>query len=136
MGRLSEDSVINIKNKSFTVTAEIVVGDEPSNGTIIAQGGPFGGWTLYTKEAPRASSTTCSGSSVRTQATEPIPAGTHQVRMEFAYDGGGLAKGGESRSTTTGTRSQQVGSRPPNRSSSPPTRPPTSATTPARRSSS
>ena len=25
----------------------------------------------------------------------PIPAGTHQVRMEFAYDGGGLAKGGD-----------------------------------------
>jgi hypothetical protein len=27
-------------------------------------------------------------------AYEAIPAGTHQVRMEFAYDGGGLAKGG------------------------------------------
>jgi arylsulfatase len=27
-------------------------------------------------------------------ATEPIPAGSHQVRIEFAYDGGGLAKGG------------------------------------------
>jgi arylsulfatase len=24
----------------------------------------------------------------------PVPSGTHQVRMEFAYDGGGLAKGG------------------------------------------
>jgi hypothetical protein len=30
-----------------------------------------------------------------TEADEPIPAGTHQVRMEFAYDGGGLAKGGD-----------------------------------------
>ena len=30
-----------------------------------------------------------------TEATEPIPPGTHQVRMEFAYDGGGLAKGGD-----------------------------------------
>ena len=29
-----------------------------------------------------------------TEATEPIPQGKHQVRMEFAYDGGGLAKGG------------------------------------------
>ena len=28
------------------------------------------------------------------EAESPIPAGTHQVRMEFAYDGGGLAKGG------------------------------------------
>ena len=27
-------------------------------------------------------------------AGQAIPAGKHQVRMEFAYDGGGLAKGG------------------------------------------
>ena len=25
----------------------------------------------------------------------PVPAGTHQVRAEFAYDGGGLGKGGD-----------------------------------------
>jgi arylsulfatase len=31
----------------------------------------------------------------KTEATESIPTGTHQVRMEFAYDGGGLGKGGE-----------------------------------------
>jgi hypothetical protein len=30
-----------------------------------------------------------------TEASQPIPAGKHQVRMEFAYDGGGLAKGGK-----------------------------------------
>jgi hypothetical protein len=30
-----------------------------------------------------------------TAATKPIPAGHHQVRVEFAYDGGGLAKGGD-----------------------------------------
>lgn len=29
-----------------------------------------------------------------TEADIPIPAGKHQVRMEFRYDGGGLAKGG------------------------------------------
>jgi hypothetical protein len=29
-----------------------------------------------------------------TEAAELIPQGKHQVRMEFAYDGGGLAKGG------------------------------------------
>ncbi len=28
------------------------------------------------------------------EGSSEIPAGTHQVRMEFAYDGGGLAKGG------------------------------------------
>ena len=28
------------------------------------------------------------------EANAPIPPGKHQVRMEFTYDGGGLAKGG------------------------------------------
>jgi len=28
------------------------------------------------------------------QAQQPIPAGEHQVRAEFDYDGGGLGKGG------------------------------------------
>ena len=32
---------------------------------------------------------------VRHGGIEPIPAGSHQVRVEFAYDGGGLAKGGD-----------------------------------------
>ena len=30
-----------------------------------------------------------------TEATEDLPAGSHQIRAEFAYDGGGLAKGGD-----------------------------------------
>ena len=29
------------------------------------------------------------------EADAPTPAGHHQVRVEFAYDGGGLAKGGD-----------------------------------------
>jgi hypothetical protein len=54
MGRLSEHSVLNLKNKSHTVTAEIQVGDRPASGVIIAQGGAFGGWVLYAKDgAPK-----------------------------------------------------------------------------------
>ena len=50
MGRLSESSVPNIKNKSFAVTAEVVVPDTGAEGVILSQGGRFGGWSLYTKE--------------------------------------------------------------------------------------
>src|SRR6185312_997734 len=49
MGRLSENSVVNIKNKSFSVTAEVEVPDAGVEGVIIAQGGRFGGWVLYAK---------------------------------------------------------------------------------------
>ena len=49
MGRLSENSVVSIKNKSFSVTAELDVPTGGAEGVIIAQGGRFGGWSLYAK---------------------------------------------------------------------------------------
>ena len=96
MGRLSESSVLSIKNKSFTVTAEVVVADGAANGPIIAQGGRFGGWALYAKDGTATFVYNLLGlREFATEAEKPIPEGTHQVRMEFAYDGGGLAKGGD-----------------------------------------
>jgi arylsulfatase len=96
MGRLSENSVVSIKNKSFSVTAEIDVPDGGAEGVIIAQGGRFGGWAVYAKNSRVKFVYNVLGIyEFATEADEAIPAGTHQVRMEFAYDGGGLAKGGD-----------------------------------------
>ena len=95
MGRLSENSVVSIKNKSFSISAEIEVGSKPANGVIIAQGGRFGGWSVYARDGKLKFTYNVLGiHEFPTEATEPIPQGKHQVRMEFAYDGGGLAKGG------------------------------------------
>jgi arylsulfatase len=95
MGRLSENSVVSIKNKSFSVTAEVEVRDKPANGVIIAQGGRFGGWSVYAKDGKLKFTYNVLGiREFPAEATAPIPQGKHQVRMEFAYDGGGLAKGG------------------------------------------
>lgn len=96
MGRLSENSVVSIKNKSFSVTAEIEVGSKRANGVIIAQGGKFGGWSVYAIDGRLKFTYNVLGiHHFHTEATEVIPQGKHQVRMEFAYDGGGLAKGGD-----------------------------------------
>jgi len=97
MGRLQENSVVNVKNHSFTVTAEVTIGaDKPANGVIIAQGGRFGGWSLYSIDGcARFAYNVLGIHEFATVATEPIPEGTHQVRMEFAYDGDGLGKGGD-----------------------------------------
>jgi Sulfatase len=94
--RLSETSVLTIKNKSFSVTAEVVVPEGAVNGTILAQGGAIGGWSLYTKDGTVKFTYNLLGLQVFTaEATEPIMTGAHQVRAEFAYDGGGPAKGGD-----------------------------------------
>ena len=62
---------------------------------IVAQGGDFGGWTLYAKDGKPAYCYNFVGlRQFKMEGETAIPAGEHQVRMEFAYDGGGLAKGG------------------------------------------
>ena len=96
MGRLSENSVVSIKNRSFSVTADVDVPEGGANGVIIAQGGRFGGWAVYAKDGKAKFVYNLLGiHEFPVEADVPIPAGSHQVRMEFAYDGGGLAKGGE-----------------------------------------
>ncbi len=96
MGRLSENCVINIKNKSHSVTAEIEVPDSGAEGVIIAQGANIGGWSLYAKDGKLKYCYNVGGINYYyVEATSPIPAGEHQVRMEFAYAGGGLGKGGK-----------------------------------------
>ncbi len=96
MGRLSENSVVTLKNRSYAVSAEIEVGDKPANGVIIAQGGKFGGWSFYAKDGKLKYTYNVLGiHEYPTEATEDIPTGKHQVRVEFAYDGGGMGKGGD-----------------------------------------
>jgi hypothetical protein len=95
MGRLSENSVINIKNKSHSVTAEIEVPASGAEGVIIAQGGNIGGWSLYAKGGKLRYCYNLLGIQYfYVESSSALPAGAHQVRMEFAYDGGGLGKGG------------------------------------------
>jgi len=96
MGRLSESSVVSIKNKSFSVTADLVVPPSGAEGVLIAQGGRFGGWSLYAKDGKAKFVYNVLGiRSFGIEATKPVPPGAAQVRMEFAYDGGGMGRGGE-----------------------------------------
>jgi len=95
MGRLTENTVINTKNKSHSVTARITVPDGGAEGVIIAQGGAFAGWSLYLKDGrPRYCYNLLGMQRFYVHGETPISGGDHQLRMEFVYDGGGLAKGG------------------------------------------
>jgi hypothetical protein len=88
--------VVNIKNRSFSITAEVEVPAGGADGVVIAQGGRFGGWSVYTKGGVLKFCYNVLGIHEFVSAADvPVPEGTHQVRMEFAYDGGGLAKGGD-----------------------------------------
>ncbi|MFT2818242.1 arylsulfatase [Leifsonia sp. A12D58] len=95
MSRLSENSVLNLKNKSHSITAEIVVPERGADGVIVSQGGAFAGWSLYLHGGiPKYCHNLAGLQRFYASATTAVPAGVHEVRMDFAYDGGGLAKGG------------------------------------------
>ena len=95
MGRLSENSVINIKNKSHAVSAQIMVPSAGGHGVLVAQGGAFGGWVLYMLDGKPAYCYNLFGAQrFKIIGEQAVPEGEHQVRAEFDYDGSGLAKGG------------------------------------------
>jgi arylsulfatase len=96
MRRIQENTVINTKNKSHSVTAEIEVPTSGAKGVIVAQGGNMGGWALYAHEGKLKYYYNFLGLQQNdVTASSALPAGKHQVRMEFAYDGGGLGKGAD-----------------------------------------
>jgi arylsulfatase len=95
MGRLPENVVLDVKNKSFTVTAAVDVPNKGAEGVVIAQGGRFGGWSLQaTHGNAKFVYNLCGLRTFEVEAGESLPPGRHELRAEFAYDGGGLAKGG------------------------------------------
>ena len=95
MKRLSENSFINIKNKSFTVTAKVTIPDAGGAGVIIAQGGSYGGWSVYLHEGTLRFAYNIMGIETDYTTSEIVlEPGAHELRVHFAYDGGGLGKGG------------------------------------------
>jgi arylsulfatase A-like enzyme len=92
---MSENVFINTKNRSHTITADVTILKGGAKGVILAQAGRFGGWSLYLKDGRPAYTYNFLGLKRTTIAAKnPVPAGKATIRFEFAYDGGGLAKGG------------------------------------------
>ena len=95
MTGMSENVFINLKSKSHTITAEVEIPKKGANGVILAQAGRFGGWSLYLKDGKPTYTYNWLGLQRYTvAATQALPAGKATLRFEFAYDGGGLGKGG------------------------------------------
>jgi arylsulfatase len=94
MRRLGENTAINIKNKSHSVTAALEIPSSGAQGVIVAQGGHMGGWSLYAHKGGLKYHYNFLGLlRFEVAAESKLSAGKHQVRMEFTYDGGGLGKG-------------------------------------------
>ncbi|WZU35794.1 hypothetical protein Rruber_05307 (plasmid) [Rhodococcus ruber] len=101
---LPEDTVLNVKNTSFLVTAAVELLDVPASGVLIAQGGRFGGWSLYMLEGRLSFCHNLCGLErhyVRSACT--LGGGSHEIQFRFDYDGGGAGRGGNGELVVDGT---------------------------------
>jgi arylsulfatase A-like enzyme len=95
MDSMSENVFINIKNRSLSITADVEIPEGGANGVILAQGGRFGGWSLYLKDGKPVYCYNFLGlQEFKVASTQAVAPGKATIRMNFDYDGGGLAKGG------------------------------------------
>ncbi len=95
MTGMMEGVFVNVKNRSKTITAEIDVPASGGNGTVVAQGGRFGGWSLYVKDGVPAYDYNYLGmQQTSIVSSKKLAAGKSELRFQFDYDGGGPAKGG------------------------------------------
>lgn len=95
MGGLTEQHMINTRNRSWSVTAQVEIEDDRAEGVILNVGGHAGGWSFYLKDRKPTFCYNLFGidrTIIRAQGA--VPAGKHQLRMEFTYDGEGHGKGG------------------------------------------
>jgi arylsulfatase A-like enzyme len=96
MSGMMENTFISVKNRSSTITADVEIPQGGAKGVIVAQGGRFGGWSLYLQDGKPTYAYNWIGLERYTvAATGAIPAGKATIKLEFAYDGDGRGKGGK-----------------------------------------
>jgi arylsulfatase len=129
MGRLSENSVVSIKDKSFSVTADIEVPAGETTGVIIAQGGRFGGWALYANGGKAKFVYNVLGiHRLPVEAEDPSRPAPTRCAWSSPTTAAAWPRAATSPSTTTASRSARAASASPRPWCSPPTRRPTSGT--------
>jgi len=95
MDGMLENTFMNVKNRSKTITAEVEIPPGGADGVILTQGGRFGGWSLYMQDGKPIYTYNFLGLERYTVASiSAVPAGVATIVLDFAYDGGGFGKGG------------------------------------------
>lgn len=84
---VSEMACISIKNRTYTITADVELPGNSTNGVVIAQAGRFGGWTLYMKNGFLHHEYNYVGlERTNIKSATALSAGKHILRYEFKID--------------------------------------------------
>jgi len=93
--RLAETASPTIKNRSWTITADIKTNGTKTNGVILASGGVSSGVSLYMKDGVPVFDYNYFGSHTVVRAPRAVATGDAKVELDFNYQGGGLGKGAD-----------------------------------------
>ena len=115
MIRIPEANAPDIKNKSFHIAAEIEIPKGGADGVLATQGGRFGGWCLMVLDGKPMFAYAYSNqdgakypgqskSKWRFPGNKKLMQGKHTIAFDFAYDGGGIGKGGLGTLTVDGKK--------------------------------
>jgi arylsulfatase len=95
MTHLTENTVLNVKNRSHTITAEVEIPEDGANGVILAQGGRFAGWSLYVKDgAAKYCHNFVDLEYSYVGGEKKLPTGTVNIRYHFDFEGKKPGAGG------------------------------------------
>ena len=97
MTGMAENAFINVKNRSYTITAPVELKDANTSGVIIAQAGAFGGWVLYMKEGKVHHEYNYFGvERTNIGGQTALSPGKHEIKYEFIVDAPKPGSGGKS----------------------------------------
>ena len=105
MAGITENTFLNVKNQSHTITAEVKIPQGGGEGVILCQGGRFAGWSLYMKGGKVSYVHNWMDKDYYTiTSPKALPAGKATIRYEFAYDGGKPGSGGKGTISVNGKK--------------------------------
>ncbi|UOK43883.1 MULTISPECIES: arylsulfatase [Flavobacterium] len=108
MPGLTENSFINTKSVSMTITAYLEIPETGAEGVIFSQAGKFGGWSLYVKDGkPKYVYNWLAREKYVIESNEKLPKGKVTLVYDFDYDGGGINKGGTGKILVNGKQVAQ-----------------------------
>ncbi|MEH2366963.1 arylsulfatase [Nostoc sp.] len=92
---IPEGSAPNIKNRSFSITADVDAAKDRTEGVLVTQGGRFAGWSFFLQEGkPTFAYNLLNSDRTIIQSSQPIAIGKSQIKFDFTYDGGAPGSGG------------------------------------------
>jgi arylsulfatase len=93
--RIPEGAAPDMKNKSFRITADVVMPKGGEQGIVATQGGLSAGYALMFKDGkPAFHYNAANIAHFNIASNDALTPGKHTVIFDFKYDGGGLGKGG------------------------------------------